>query len=80
VPRTKAVIATIGVAAVLTVAGTSNGASVTDEATRDQAACAPGYRPCLPIRADLDSSQITDASKPVRVTDEHRYSLDVDDD
>ena len=41
-------------------------------------ACATGYRPCLPIRNDLDCSQIDDALKPVRVTGADQYGLDRD--
>jgi hypothetical protein len=43
-------------------------------------ACARGYFPCLPVRADMDCDQIRDASKPVRVVGEDRYGLDADDD
>jgi hypothetical protein len=42
------------------------------------AACAPGYRPCLPVRADLDCDQIADMLKPVRVTGSDPYGLDRD--
>jgi hypothetical protein len=41
-------------------------------------ACAPGYRPCLPVRADLDCGQIADALTPVRVTGADKYRLDAD--
>jgi hypothetical protein len=47
-------------------------------ATRDASACARGYAPCLPVRADLDCEQIPDAKKPVRVTGADRYRLDAD--
>jgi hypothetical protein len=43
-------------------------------------ACAPGYRPCLPIRADLDCKDIPDAKTPVRVTGSDPYGLDGDKD
>ena len=39
--------------------------------------CAPGYRPCLPIRRDLDCSQI---DGPVYVTGADQYHLDGDGD
>ena len=45
-------------------------------APRDAAACARGYVPCLPVRADLDCGQIPDAKKPVRVTGADAYRLD----
>jgi hypothetical protein len=44
------------------------------------AACAPGYRPCLPVRADLDCDQIADELKPIRVTGSDPYGLDGDGD
>lgn len=43
-----------------------------------ETACAPGYKPCLPVRADLDCGQIPDAMKPVRVTGADPYGLDAD--
>jgi hypothetical protein len=42
------------------------------------AACAPGYKPCLPIRADLDCKDIPDEKTPVRVTGSDPYRLDAD--
>ena len=42
------------------------------------AACAPGYRPCLPVRGDVDCDQIGAALKPVRVTGADQYALDRD--
>jgi len=39
--------------------------------------CAPGYRPCLPIRNDLDCSQV---GEPVTVTGADQYQLDSDGD
>jgi hypothetical protein len=42
------------------------------------AACAPGYRPCLPVRADLDCDQIAARLKPIRVTGDDPYGLDAD--
>ena len=42
------------------------------------AACAPGYRPCLPVKGDLDCGQIRAARKPVRVTGTDPYDLDRD--
>jgi micrococcal nuclease len=39
--------------------------------------CAPGYRPCLPVRADLNCSQI---DGPVTVTGSDQYHLDGDGD
>jgi micrococcal nuclease len=39
--------------------------------------CAPGYRPCLPVRVDLDCSQV---DGPVRVTGADPYHLDADGD
>jgi len=41
-------------------------------------ACAPGYSPCLRVSPDLDCDQISEASKPVRVTGADRYGLDRD--
>lgn len=35
--------------------------------------CAPGYEPCLPVRDDLDCSQI---NGPVRITGTDQYDLD----
>ncbi len=43
-----------------------------------ETACAPGYKPCLPVRADLDCGQMPDAMKPVRVTGADPYGLDTD--
>ena len=39
--------------------------------------CASGYRPCLPIRRDLDCA---DVNGPVRVTGQDQYQLDADGD
>ncbi len=47
-------------------------------APQDASACARGYSPCLPIRADLDCGQISDAKKPIRVTGADPYGLDAD--
>ena len=44
----------------------------------DVSACARGYSPCLPVRADLDCGQIPDAKKPVRVRGADPYGLDAD--
>jgi hypothetical protein len=42
------------------------------------AACARGYSPCLPVKADLDCADIPNARKPVRVTGADPYGLDAD--
>ena len=44
------------------------------------AACAPGYKPCLPVVADLNCDDIADRLKPVRVTGSDPYGLDRDGD
>jgi hypothetical protein len=49
-----------------------------DSSSSTSAACAPGYRPCLPVRADLDCKDIPDAKTPVRVTGSDPYGLDAD--
>lgn len=47
-------------------------------ATRAPSACARGYVPCLPVKADLDCGQIPGARKPIRVTGADPYGLDAD--
>jgi hypothetical protein len=68
------VLKLIGVALAACVAVAAGAAA----ASSAVGACAPGYRPCLPVRADLDCSQIDDALKPVRVTGADQYGLDRD--
>lgn len=41
--------------------------------TLGKAECAPGYEPCLPVRDDIDCSQI---DGPVRITGDDQYDLD----
>lgn len=42
--------------------------------------CEPGYRPCLPVVADLDCGDIADSMKPIHVTGNDPYRLDSDGD
>jgi len=42
--------------------------------------CEPGYSPCLPVTDDIDCSQISDSTKPIRVTGSDPYRLDADGD
>ena len=62
----------------LALAAAALGSAVASPSSSAQRACAPGYRPCLPVRADLDCDQIADALKPVRVTGADQYDLDRD--
>lgn len=41
-------------------------------------ACAPGYKPCLPVVRDLNCDDIADRLKPIRVTGADPYGLDRD--
>jgi hypothetical protein len=61
---------------VLTTAALGGRTSIAESLA--ETACAPGYKPCLPVRADLDCGQISDAMKPVRVTGADPYGLDAD--
>ena len=38
--------------------------------------CHPSYRPCLPLRSDLDCRDIDDSKKPIRVIGDDPYHLD----
>jgi hypothetical protein len=64
-----ALLALVGQASARPSAGSSPSTS---------AACAPGYRPCLPVVADLNCDDIADRLKPVRVTGSDPYGLDAD--
>jgi hypothetical protein len=66
------------VLALLALAGHASARTSADSSPTSGAACAPGYRPCLPVRDDLDCAQIADRLKPVRVTGDDPYGLDRD--
>ena len=68
----------VRVALLLGVASIAASAGLAIAAPQAAAACARGYRPCLPLRADLDCGQIRDAKKPVRVFGSDPYDLDTD--
>jgi hypothetical protein len=70
------VVAIVVSTAVLLVGGAPDAMTSSERSS----ACAPGYRPCLPVRADLDCGQINDALTPVRVTGNDPYGLDRDKD
>jgi hypothetical protein len=70
----------IAAVAVLALVGQASARSSTSSSPSTKTACAPGYRPCLPVRADLDCDQIADRLKPVRVTGSDPYDLDRDGD
>jgi len=73
----RRVLTAIGVAALTLGSAALAGGSSLSLSSADQA-CARGYKPCLPVRADLDCRQIPDANKPVRVTGADPYRLDAD--
>jgi hypothetical protein len=60
------------------LAAASVAAGLALAAPESGSACAPGYSPCLPVRADLDCGQIPNAKKPVRVRGRDPYRLDAD--
>jgi endonuclease YncB( thermonuclease family) len=42
--------------------------------------CEAGYRPCLPVRDDIDCGEIADSLKPIHVSGTDPYRLDADHD
>jgi hypothetical protein len=73
----KLVLPVVAVA-LLALVGQASGRHSAGSSPSASAACAPGYRPCLPVRADLDCKDIPDAKTPVRVTGSDPYGLDAD--
>lgn len=68
----------LAVLALLGLAGHASARTSAASSPTVAAACAPGYRPCLPVREDLDCGQIADRLKPERVTGDDPYALDRD--
>lgn len=66
--------------AVLALVGQAPARTSSESSPSTSIACAPGYRPCLPVRADLDCDQIAERLKPIRVTGADPYDLDRDGD
>jgi hypothetical protein len=54
------------------------GVTAVSAETNRTSACAKGYFPCLPVRADLDCDESADSLKPVRVTGADPYGLNRD--
>lgn len=69
---------TRGAAAIVTLFVLALCSSGATAGTLDSTACEEGYKPCLPVREDLDCGQITAAKKPIRVTGDDPYGLDAD--
>ena len=68
----------LGHAGALVIAFTAIAGHATGFGDSARSACAREYKPCLPVRADLDCTQIDDSMKPVRVTGADPYGLDRD--
>jgi hypothetical protein len=59
----KLVLPVVAVA-LLGLVGQAPARRSSDSSSATSAACASGYRPCLPVRADLDCKDIPDAKTP----------------
>jgi hypothetical protein len=73
-------VRTVVAVALLALVGQASARPSKSSSPSINAACAPGYEPCLPIRRDLDCNQIAEKLKPIRVTGMDQYGLDIDND
>jgi|SRR5215216_646795 len=66
--------------AVLALIAQASARSSVGSAPSTSTACAPGYKPCLPVVPDLNCDDIADRLKPIRVTGSDPYGLNRDGD